>query len=178
MNTNPSEFDEIVDAEDLINATWDIIKYLGKSSSIKSIFVLLLDEFELFNSYPLDLRESFRTVFMGPPEFSEHLRHIATGTEIELWTRSSPMNYLIEIEIEPLTAEEARAMILGPAKGVASFDDAAVDKIIAGAHGRPYEIQKICELLIDTAIQKRVYRIKEEDVDELINNSEYKEGSK
>ena len=31
---------------------------------------------------------------------------------------------------------------------------------------------------INRVIQKRVYRIKEEDVDELINNSEYKEGSK
>jgi hypothetical protein len=88
------------------------------------------------------------------------------------------MNYLIEIEIKPLTAEEAREMILTPAKGVASFDDAAVDKIIEGTHGRPFEIQKICEHLIDTAIQKHVYRIKEEDVDELIKSSEYKEASK
>jgi hypothetical protein len=115
---------------------------------------------------------------MGPPEFSEHIRLIATGTEIEVWTRSSPMNYLIEIEIKPLTPEEAREMILMPAKGVASFDDAAVDKIIERTHGRPYEIQKICEQLINTAIQKRVYRIKAEDVEELINNSEYMEASK
>jgi hypothetical protein len=82
------------------------------------------------------------------------------------------MNYLIEIEIKSLTAEEARAMILRPAKGVTNFDDAAVDKIIE------VKIQKICEQLIDTAIQKRVYRIKVEDVDELINSPEFKEGSK
>jgi type II secretory pathway predicted ATPase ExeA len=88
------------------------------------------------------------------------------------------MNFLIEIEIEPLTAEEAREMILRPAKGVASFDDAAVDKIIEGTHGRPYEIQKICEQLIDNAIQKRVYRIKAEAVEELINSPEFKEASK
>lgn len=126
-----------------------------------------MDEFELFNSYPVDLRESFRTVFMGSPEFSEHIRLIATGTELTVWTRSSPMNYLIELEIEPLTPKEAREMILMPAKGVASFDEAAVDKIIEVTHGRPFDIQKICEQLINNAIQKRVYRIKVEDVEEL-----------
>jgi hypothetical protein len=172
------EPEEIVDAEDFINAMSYIIESLNNSSSTKSVIVLLLDEIELFNTYPLDLRESFRTVFMGPPEFSEYLRLIVTGTEIEVWTRSSPMNYLIETEIEPLTAEEARAMILMPAKGFANFDDAAVDKIIEVSNYRPYKIQKICEQLIDTAIQKRVYRIKEEDVDELINSLEFKEGSK
>jgi chromosomal replication initiation ATPase DnaA len=179
VNMNDIEEPEkIVDVEDFINAMSYIIESINNSSSIKSVIVLLLDEIELFNSYPLDLRESFRTVFMGPPEFSEHIRLIVTGTEIKLWTRSSPMNYLIEIEIEPLTAEEAREMILRPAKGVASFDDAAVDKIIEGTHGRPYEIQKICEQLIDNAIQKRVYRIKAEDVEELINSPEFKEASK
>jgi hypothetical protein len=172
------EPDKIVDAEDFINAMSYIIESLNNSSSTKSVIVLLLDEIELFNTYPLDLRESFRTVFMGPPEFSEHIRLIVTGTEIEVWTRSSPMNYLIETEIEPLTAEEARAMILRPAKGFANFDDAAVDKIIEVTNCRPYKIQKICEQLIDNAIQKRVYRINVEDVDELINSPEFKEGSK
>ena len=177
VNINPSELDEIVDAEDLINAMWDIINSLSKSSSTKSIFVLLMDEFELFNTYPLDLRESFRTVFMNPP-FSGHIRLIATGTELTVWTRSSPMNYLIELEIEPLTAKEAREMILMPARGVVGFDEAAVDRIIERTHGRPFDIQKICGQLINTAIQKRVYRIKVEDVKELRKKNIKKEGSK
>ena len=165
VNINPSEFEEIVDAEDFINALSYIIESLNNSSSTKSIIALLLDEFEIFNSYPIDVRESFRTVFMGHPEFSGYIRLIATGTELTVWTRSSPMNYLIELEIEPLTANEARGLILKPAIGVVSFDEAAVDRIIEITHGRPFDIQKICEQLINTAIQKRLYRIKVEDVE-------------
>jgi len=165
VNINPSEFEEIVDAEDFINALSYIIESLNHSSSTKSIIALLMDEFEIFNSYPIDVRESFRTVFMGHPEFSGYIRLIATGTELTVWTRSSPMNYLIELEIEPLTANEARGLILKPAIGVVSFDEAAVDRIIEITHGRPFDIQKICEQLTNTAIQKRLYHIKVEDVE-------------
>lgn len=165
VKINPSEFKEINDVEDFINELSYITEFLNNSSSTKCIIALLLDEFEIFNSYSLDIRESFRTVFMGHPEFSGYIRLIATGTELTVWTRSSPMNYLIELEIEPLTANEARELILKPAIGVVSFDEAAVDRIIEITHGRPFDVQKICEQLLNTAIQKRLYRIKVEDVE-------------
>jgi hypothetical protein len=116
------------------------------------ILVLQIDECSRLAQLTVTTLLAFRALFMGP--LAANLRTVLSGRAIprkededgSLTCSLSPWwNFLAqEIVVEPLTPAEARNLIVRPARGLFTYDEAAIEKILAVSEGKPSEVQSVC----------------------------------
>jgi len=135
-------------------------------------FVLIIDEFSKINGFSISHKEQFRSVFMNT---DNHLKLIAAGGCLEEWDRSSPFNFMNQLDISKLSPEDARKMILVPSKGIVDWEDKVVDYILDFSKRGPFEIQKICSSLVDYAFENRIFKIDESVLEDFLSQQK-KEG--
>ena len=51
---------------------------------------------------------------------------------------------LEDLELEPLTADDARTLVTRPVAGLFRYEPRAVERLLQLGHGRPYLLQKLC----------------------------------
>ncbi len=143
-----------------------LITRLRNHSDKELRLVLLMDEVDELNSYSDRVNQRLRSVFMK--SFAENLVAVMSGTHIrKKWeSEGSPWyNFFEEIEIPPLRKEDAIALIKNPVKGIFSYDDLAIEKIIQYSQCYPYIIQKFCIYAINLIIEAKQRKVTSEDVE-------------
>jgi tetratricopeptide (TPR) repeat protein len=143
-----------------------LITQLRNHSDKELRLVLLMDEVDELNSYSDRVNQRLRSVFMK--SFAENLVAVMSGTHIrKKWeSEGSPWyNFFEEIEIPPLRKEDAIALIKNPVKGIFSYDDLAIEKIIQYSQCYPYIIQKFCIYAINLIIEAKQRKVTSEDVE-------------
>lgn len=123
----------------------------------KPVVVLQIDESNLMDDFSDDTLRGLRAVLVSEPRAKTVLsgKHIPIRKD----TSSPWWNILTQIEVEPLTPEEARRIIVTPVEGVFRFDEEAIQVLLARAQGRPLYIQRVCaQALVLKYSRKRVSR--------------------
>ncbi|MBN2370386.1 MAG: hypothetical protein JXO72_07855 [Vicinamibacteria bacterium] len=122
-----------------------IISDLKRRSVKKVRLVLLIDEVDVLNDYSERTNQQFRSTFMKT--FSEHLVAVMSGVDLKRGWRGegSPWyNFFEQINLSPLTHEEARDLVRNPVANVFRYENDAVDRILDHSQLKPYLIQKFC----------------------------------
>lgn len=151
---NTAEYDD-----DVVELVFQLHQIVLSEYELNLIFVLIIDEFDKMNGFEVQVKESFRSIFMRT---ENHLRLIAAGGKLEKWDRTSPFNFMIEKTLSGLSKQDAVKLIKAPAKGIVVWDDAAVDYILDSSQRKPYEIQKLCADLVDYALENKIFRVDEQ----------------
>ncbi len=161
-----SKTDGSYDGRDFNRDLRKLITQLCNQSNKELRLVLLMDEVDELNSYSDRVNQRLRSVFMK--SFAENLVAVMSGTHIrKQWeSEGSPWyNFFEEIEIPPLRKEDAIALIKNPVKGIFSYDDLAIEKIIQYSQCYPYVIQKFCIYAINLIIESKRRKVTAEDVE-------------
>jgi hypothetical protein len=154
-------------SDDFIKLFHEVQKAIDSKQEKSVIFVFIIDEFDKINGFNVTLKEKFRYIFMQSAT-AEHLRLVAAGGKLDIWDRSSPLNFLIELNISKLSTEDARELIITPSKGVVLWDDEILVYILDSSQKKPYEIQKLCFSLVDYALQNAIYKIDKSALDNFL----------
>ena len=160
--------DEQVDYSyrDLVRDLRGVIRQLEANSKAKVKLVLLIDEVDELNDYDPRINQRLRSLFMK--SFAESLVAVVSGVEIKKhWERvGSPWyNFFEEIEVLPLSRDEARQLIERPIAGVLKIEDGVVDRVLDMTGNRPYLIQKMCVSLVNEAYERGKTTITVADVE-------------
>jgi len=143
-----------------------LLKELAATTKKKVRLILLLDEMDVMNDYDHVVQQQLRRIFMRT--FAGNLGAVVAGIEISKeWDRvESPwFNLFNEIELGPISDEEARRLILEPVKGVYSFTPEAVEAIISESQGRPFYIQQHCLEAVNSMLEAGRTQVVIEDVE-------------
>lgn len=130
--------------------------------------VLLIDEVDELNGYPPRVSQNLRSLFMK--RFAQDLTAltaIVAGVRIrrEWEQEGSPWyNFFEEIEVEPLSAEEARRLVTEPVRGLFRFEAGVAERIVAQAEGKPFQIQRRCLALVQRLHEEGRRTVTLEDV--------------
>ena len=149
----------------------DLKTLLGslKATTLKKLkLVLLIDEVDELNKYSEQVNQKLRSIFMKT--FAENLVAVMSGAQIrKSWeSEGSPWyNFFEEIEVLPLAEEDAIQLIRDPVKGIFSYDDDAIKKIVEYSEGKPYIIQKICVHVINRIIEEKRRNVTLVDVEQV-----------
>lgn len=134
----------------------------GKTAKL----TLLIDEVDELNAYDPRVNQRLRSLFMK--SFAENLAAVVTGVQIKKdWSsEGSPWyNFFEEIEVQPLSREEAEQLIQRPLRGVFKLEHGAVERILERTGCKPYRIQKLCMELVNRLHDERRRSITVADVD-------------
>lgn len=147
----------------------DLLDALSAASKREVRLILLLDEMDVINDYDPVVQQQLRRIFMRT--YARNLGAVVAGIQINKeWDRvESPWyNLFNEIELGPLDEHEARRLILEPVKGIYSYEDAAVDTIIAASQGRPYYIQQHCLEAVNIMLAAGRTRVTKRDAEDAL----------
>lgn len=108
------------------------------------VIVFQIDELAVMEGFEPYTRNAFRSVFVSRPLVKAVLSGPRLLRDPEADQLSPWWNFLKTIEIEPLTPDEARELIVTPARGLFEFDEPVIQRIIARSEGRPLAIQALC----------------------------------
>jgi len=125
------------------------IRALKEQCPKKPKLVLLLDEVDVMNGYSEHTNQQLRSVFMKG--FADHIVAVMAGIHINTRWKSegSPWyNFFEQIKLEPFGRKQADELITKPVRGIYTYDDEAVRRIIEITGGKPYLIQKMCLNLV------------------------------
>jgi len=128
--------------------------------------VLLMDEVDELNKYSEQVNQKLRSVFMKT--FAENLVAVMSGSYIRKdWeSEGSPWyNFFEEIEVPPFERDDAVQLICKPVKGIFSYDQDAIEKILEYSQCKPYIIQRFCINAINRIIEEKRRRVTVEDVE-------------
>ena len=140
---------------DLVRDLRSVIRQLESKSDKRVKLVLLIDEVDELNDYDPRINQRLRSLFMK--SFAESLVAVVSGVEIKKhWERvGSPWyNFFEEIQVLPLSDDEARNLIERPISGVLKIGDGVVERILELTDRRPYLIQKMCVSLVNGAYER------------------------
>jgi ligand-binding sensor domain-containing protein len=108
------------------------------------IIVLQIDEAGVIDGMSPGARLEFRSIF----NTLASLRAVLTARTLRRDPESDSMspwwNIFTQREIEPLTPDELRELIVTPVRGLFVYDEAVIQRIIARAEGRPLPAQRLC----------------------------------
>jgi hypothetical protein len=113
----------------------------------KPIVVLQIDEIGLFENLTYGTLLQLRSVFIIQPQ----IKTVMTGVEIpkrEEVKTSQWWNFLRQRKLESLTPDEARKLIVEPARGLFVFENQAVEDIMIEGQRQPFRLQKLCADLL------------------------------
>ncbi|NIN70243.1 MAG: hypothetical protein GTO63_37305, partial [Anaerolineae bacterium] len=128
--------------------------------------ILLLDEVDVMNRYDQLVQQQLRRIFMKT--FARNLGAVVAGVHISKeWERlESPWyNLFLEMELPPLSREEAVRLIKEPVKGVYSYEDEAVEAIWEYSQGHPQLVQQLCLEAVNRLLQEKRSRVTKADVE-------------
>jgi hypothetical protein len=128
--------------------------------------VLLLDEIDELNGYSHRINQRLRSLFMR--SFADQLVAVAAGVGIarEWDHEGSPWyNFFEELEVGPVDRAAAKRLVTEPLAGVLTIEDAAVERLLEIAAGRPYILQKTALAAVSRVHETGRTRITVEDVD-------------
>jgi tetratricopeptide (TPR) repeat protein len=127
---------------------------------------LLIDEVDVLNEYSESVNQRLRGIFMK--SFSENLVAVMSGVGIRRRWKSevSPWyNFFDEIELPPLSREDAEALVREPVAGIFRWKADAVERILELSRLRPYLIQKFCVHAVNGMLELGRSTIRLEDVE-------------
>ena len=156
----------VYDGRDFAHDLQRVIEELKTRTPKKVKLALLIDEVDVLNEYSERINQRLRSIFMKT--FSEHLVAIMSGVGIRrAWkSEGSPWyNFFDEIVVEPLSREDAQALIRTPVEGVFRWEPDAVEHILAASQLRPYLIQKFCIHSVNRMLEQGREVVKTEDVE-------------
>jgi tetratricopeptide (TPR) repeat protein len=143
-----------------------VIAALKKKNPKKTVrVVLMIDEVDELNNYDPRVNQRLRRLFMK--NFAENLVAVVSGVGIKKqWEREgSPWyNFFQEIPVKPFRREDAESLIRVPIQGVFDLDDGVVDEILETTDTKPYQIQKLCAVLVNRMHDEQRTRITVDDV--------------
>ncbi len=154
------------DGRDFSHDLQRLVEELKKRTSRKVKLALLIDEVDVLNEFSERVNQRLRSIFMKT--FSEHLVAVMSGVGIRRSWKSegSPWyNFFDEVEITPLSREDAEALVREPVEGFFRFRPEAVQAILDAAGGRPYLIQKLCVHAVNRMLEAGRTTIERGDVD-------------
>jgi len=143
-----------------------IISFLNTKNKKELRLVLLMDEVDELNTYSERINQRLRSIFMKT--FAENLVAVMSGIKIRKnWeSEGSPWyNFFEEIEVAPLKRVYAEQLIKTPVKGIFSYSDSAIEKLLQYSENKPYIIQKFCIHSINRIIEERRRKVTVEDID-------------
>ena len=143
-----------------------LIRYLQRNSDKEVRLILLLDEVDVINRYDQLIQQQLRRIFMKT--FARNLGAVVAGVHISKeWERlESPWyNLFLEMELPPLSREEAIRLIKEPVKGVYSYEDEAVAAIWEYSQGHPQLVQQLCLEVVNRLLQEGRSRVTKADVE-------------
>lgn len=154
------------DGRDFSHDLQRLVEELKKRTTRKVKLALLIDEVDVLNEFSERVNQRLRSIFMKT--FSEHLVAVMSGVGIRRSWKSegSPWyNFFDEVEITPLSREDAEALVREPVEDFFSFQPDAVQAILEASSGRPYLIQKLCIHAVNRMLEAGRTTIERGDVD-------------
>lgn len=159
----PEGYDSLDMADDLE----EVLESLQKVTDRPVRFVLLLDEADKMNGYDPHTQEGLRGLLMTP--LGRQVKLVWSGQTMnrEWHLETSPWFNLFKHEINLVGLEEEAAvrLIRQPVKGVFTYDDEAVTRILHYSDRRPYTIQRLCSLCVRQLLAEDRFRVTVEDVE-------------
>jgi hypothetical protein len=155
------------DSLDMADDLERVLESLRKVTDRPVRIVLLLDEADRMNGYDPHTQEGLRGLLMTP--LGRQVKLVWSGQTMnrEWHLETSPWFNLFKHEINLVGLEEEAAvrLILQPVKGVFTYDDEAVIRILHYSNRRPYTIQRLCSFCIRQLLAKDRFRVTVEDVE-------------
>jgi CheY-like chemotaxis protein len=152
-----------------------IIKTLQKNYPDKTVkLVLLLDEMDVMNSYDQQVQSRLRRIFQK--DFAHNLGAVVVGVNLrQQWERyESPFyNMFTPLTLEPFSPEQARELITRPVEGVYSYDEPAIQRILAATEGHPFRLQQLCLEITQRATQEKRRQITLADIEVALTNIQW-----
>ena len=154
------------DSLDLADDLEAIIEALQEARERSPCIVLLLDEADKMNEYDPHTQEALRGLLMTP--VGRHVKLVWSGQTMnrEWHLESSPWYNLFkrEIHLGGMEEESAARLIREPVKGVFTYDDEAVQRILELTSNKPYPIQRLCSFCVRRTLRENRFRITIDDV--------------
>lgn len=157
---------EVVGEEELPSGSWHrqqsygarqlahdlqhLLRSLGRLTTNQVRLVLLIDRADLLNEFDPRINQQLRGLFMR--SFGANLAAVLAGVEVRRnWEREgSPwFNFLEEVELGPLTPEEARRLVNLLLEGRVSIERQAVERLVLLSGCRPHRIQCMARLILE-----------------------------
>jgi tetratricopeptide (TPR) repeat protein len=154
------------DARDFAHDLQCVIAELKTRTDRKVRLALLIDEVDVLNQYSESVNQRLRGIFMK--SFSENLVAVMSGVGIRRRWKSevSPWyNFFDEIELTPLTRDEAEALVREPVSGFFRWQPQAVERILELSQLKPYLVQKFCVHAVNRMLEHGRGTIRLEDVE-------------
>jgi len=163
VDDRPRGYDSLDLADDLEVTVEAFQEATGRPPRI----ALLLDEADKMNNYDPHTQEALRGLLMTP--VGGHVKLVWSGQAInrEWHLESSPWYNLFkqEIHLGGLEEEAAVRLIREPARGVFTYEDEAVRRILEHAERKPYFIQRLCSLCVRRLLAENRFQITADDVE-------------
>ena len=129
------------EARDLGHDVKRVVRDLRERTGAEARLVFLVDEVDVLPDPESD-GAWFDTLL---EECSQELRVVLAGVgKSRPLTSRRERRRLEELVLQPLRADDARALVTRPVAGRFRYEAHAVDRIVQLAQGRPYLLQKIC----------------------------------
>jgi hypothetical protein len=155
------------DSLDMADDLEKVLESLHKVTDRPVRIVLLLDEADKMNSYDPHTQEGLRGLLMTP--LGRQVKLVWSGQTMnrEWHLETSPWFNLFkhEIHLVGLEEEAAERLIRQPVKGVFTYDDEAVARILHYSDCRPYTIQRLCSLCVRQLLAEDRFQVTVEDVE-------------
>jgi len=156
------------DSLDLADDLEVIVEALQKAIGQSPRIVLLLDEADKMNGYDPHTQEALRGLLMTP--VGSHLKLVWSGQAMnrEWHLESSPWYNLFkqELRLGGLEEEAAVRLIQEPVRGIFTYEDEAVRRILELTGHEPYPIQRLCSLCVRRLLaEKNRFRVRVGDVE-------------
>jgi len=163
MDERPDRFDSLDLADDLEV----LVAALQRVNHRPPRIVLLLDEADRMNDYDPHTQEALRGLLMTP--VGGHVKLVWSGQTMnrEWHLESSPWYNLFkqEIHLGGLEEQAAVRLIQEPVKGVFTYEDEAIRRILELTDRKPYPIQRLCSLCVRRLLAENRFRITADDVE-------------
>jgi hypothetical protein len=121
--------------------------------------VYLIDEIDALADRPARSTEDLAELLDRAPE---HARFVLAGTRPP---RGLPSGRFERVDLAPLAAEAAEALVRKPVEGVFDYELAAVERILERSQLRPYWVQWLCSRSIEHMHDARRAVVRRTDVD-------------
>jgi histone H3/H4 len=154
------------DAREFAHDLQQVIAELKTRTDRKVRLALLIDEVDVLNEYSDSVNQRLRGIFMK--SFSENLVAVMSGVGIRRRWKSevSPWyNFFDEIELTPLSRDEAEALVREPVAGIFRWRPDAVERVLELSRLRPYLVQKLCAHAVNRMLEEGRSTIRREDVE-------------
>jgi len=159
----PEGYDSLDLADDLEVTVEAFQEATGRPPRI----ALLLDEADKMNGYDPHTQEALRGLLMTP--VGSHVKLVWSGQMMsrEWHLESSPWYNLFkrEIHLGGLEEEAAVRLIREPVRGVFTYEDETVQRILELADCKPYTIQRICSFCVRRLLAEGRYCVTTDDVE-------------